>query len=149
VFTARYALSPYIKQIRFVFKGLILFRKCSGLSLKFHCPTHQSVQWLASCRTTQVLPFDALRRSGCVFHAVSCLMITGDNSSCCGMKLITYIPIIYRHIKNEWSWTSTSPYTFTAWRLTRRQLYLLAWIFSKKVKLSLSIPRRHTGSVEV
>jgi hypothetical protein len=24
VFTARYALSPYIKQIRFVFKGLIL-----------------------------------------------------------------------------------------------------------------------------
>jgi hypothetical protein len=25
VFTARYALSPYIKQIRFVFKGLILF----------------------------------------------------------------------------------------------------------------------------
>jgi hypothetical protein len=26
VFTARYALSPYIKQIRFVFKGLITFR---------------------------------------------------------------------------------------------------------------------------
>jgi hypothetical protein len=26
VFTARYALSPYIKQIRFVFKGLILYR---------------------------------------------------------------------------------------------------------------------------
>jgi hypothetical protein len=25
VFTARYALSPYIKQIRFVFKGLIRF----------------------------------------------------------------------------------------------------------------------------
>jgi hypothetical protein len=24
VFTARYALSPYIKQIRFVFKGLIV-----------------------------------------------------------------------------------------------------------------------------
>jgi hypothetical protein len=27
VFTARYALSPYIKQIRFVFKGLILSKK--------------------------------------------------------------------------------------------------------------------------
>jgi hypothetical protein len=27
VFTARYALSPYIKQIRFVFKGLILLYK--------------------------------------------------------------------------------------------------------------------------
>jgi hypothetical protein len=26
VFTARYALSPYIKQIRFVFKGLVIFR---------------------------------------------------------------------------------------------------------------------------
>jgi hypothetical protein len=26
VFTARYALSPYIKQIRFVFKGLIAFK---------------------------------------------------------------------------------------------------------------------------
>jgi hypothetical protein len=25
VFTARYALSPHIKQIRFVFKGLMLF----------------------------------------------------------------------------------------------------------------------------
>jgi hypothetical protein len=25
VFTARYALSPYIKQMRFVFKGVILF----------------------------------------------------------------------------------------------------------------------------
>jgi hypothetical protein len=25
VFTARYALSPYIKQIRFVFKGLITY----------------------------------------------------------------------------------------------------------------------------
>jgi hypothetical protein len=25
VFTARYALSPYIKQIRFVFKGLMMF----------------------------------------------------------------------------------------------------------------------------
>jgi hypothetical protein len=25
VFTARYALSPYIKQIRFVFKGLIFY----------------------------------------------------------------------------------------------------------------------------
>jgi hypothetical protein len=29
VFTARYALSPYIKQIRFVFKGLMLFRETS------------------------------------------------------------------------------------------------------------------------
>jgi hypothetical protein len=27
VFTARYALSPYIKQIRFVFKGLMLIRE--------------------------------------------------------------------------------------------------------------------------
>jgi hypothetical protein len=26
VFTARYALSPYLKQIRFVFKGLISFK---------------------------------------------------------------------------------------------------------------------------
>jgi hypothetical protein len=32
VFTARYALSPYIKQIRFVFKGL---RKKSGLQEDF------------------------------------------------------------------------------------------------------------------
>jgi hypothetical protein len=33
VFTARYALSPYIKQIRLLFKGLIcLFRSCSGLT---------------------------------------------------------------------------------------------------------------------
>jgi hypothetical protein len=30
VFTARYALSPYIKQIRFVFKGL-------NNALQFHC----------------------------------------------------------------------------------------------------------------
>jgi hypothetical protein len=28
VFTARYALSPYIKQIRFVFKGLISIEYC-------------------------------------------------------------------------------------------------------------------------
>jgi hypothetical protein len=35
VFTARYALSPYIKQIRFFFKGLILHRSCpcDGLGL--------------------------------------------------------------------------------------------------------------------
>jgi hypothetical protein len=32
VFTARYALSPYIKQIRFVFKGLIfILAKCLSL----------------------------------------------------------------------------------------------------------------------
>jgi hypothetical protein len=30
VFTARYALSPYIKQIRFVFKGLIRFAYWGG-----------------------------------------------------------------------------------------------------------------------
>jgi hypothetical protein len=32
VFTARYALSPYIKQIRFVFKGLT---KCNEVSYEF------------------------------------------------------------------------------------------------------------------
>jgi hypothetical protein len=31
VFTARYALSPYIKQIRFVFKGLIHTRNRASL----------------------------------------------------------------------------------------------------------------------
>jgi hypothetical protein len=31
VFTARYALSPYIKQIHFVFKGLITWRNCAFL----------------------------------------------------------------------------------------------------------------------
>jgi hypothetical protein len=31
VFTARYALSPYIKQIRFVFKGLILIEVYVGV----------------------------------------------------------------------------------------------------------------------
>jgi hypothetical protein len=36
VFTARYALSPYIKQIRFVFKGLIYF-------LEFSCAGHQPI----------------------------------------------------------------------------------------------------------
>ena len=30
MFTARYALSPYITQIGFVFKGLILFVFCKG-----------------------------------------------------------------------------------------------------------------------
>jgi hypothetical protein len=32
MFTARYALSPYIKQIRFVFKGLILYLLQVGLT---------------------------------------------------------------------------------------------------------------------
>jgi hypothetical protein len=31
VFTARYALSPYIKQIRFIFKGLMMVRSCNAL----------------------------------------------------------------------------------------------------------------------
>jgi hypothetical protein len=35
VFTARYVLSPYIKQIRFVFKGLNSFRKQSWRLYKF------------------------------------------------------------------------------------------------------------------
>jgi hypothetical protein len=34
VFTARYALSPYIKQIRFVFKGLILYLTLVRLDLE-------------------------------------------------------------------------------------------------------------------
>jgi hypothetical protein len=38
VFTARYALSPYIKQIRFVFTGLIF---CSLYRLTTHLTTHQ------------------------------------------------------------------------------------------------------------
>jgi hypothetical protein len=33
MFTARYALSPYIKQIRFVFKGLIPVHLCPVTSL--------------------------------------------------------------------------------------------------------------------
>jgi hypothetical protein len=36
VFTARYALSPYIKQIRFVFKGLILYRDIITVCVEFH-----------------------------------------------------------------------------------------------------------------
>jgi hypothetical protein len=39
VFTARYALSPYIKQIRFVFKGFIKYqamKKNSGLEVQLH-----------------------------------------------------------------------------------------------------------------
>jgi hypothetical protein len=38
VFTARYALSPYIKQIRFVFKGLI------HVTVLFF-PLHTAPQW--------------------------------------------------------------------------------------------------------
>jgi hypothetical protein len=45
VFTARYALSPYIKQIRFVFKGLIsghFFAEnkenLKNLQLEYKCP---------------------------------------------------------------------------------------------------------------
>jgi hypothetical protein len=38
VFTARYALSPHIKQIRFVFKGSVLYREiiavCSEIRTK-------------------------------------------------------------------------------------------------------------------
>jgi hypothetical protein len=39
VFTARYALSPYIKQIRFVFKGLnaVCFSTCDGTSAFCMC----------------------------------------------------------------------------------------------------------------
>jgi hypothetical protein len=36
VFTARYALSPYIKQIRFVFKGLIIFKEIIAVSVETH-----------------------------------------------------------------------------------------------------------------
>jgi hypothetical protein len=44
VFTARYELSPYIKQIRFVFKGLILFMKIDPMhSLKHAKPLIHSV----------------------------------------------------------------------------------------------------------
>jgi hypothetical protein len=35
MFTARYALSPYIKQIRFVFKGLISNVKCTNTESKY------------------------------------------------------------------------------------------------------------------
>jgi hypothetical protein len=31
MFTARYALSPYIKQVRLVFKGLKYFKYCTTL----------------------------------------------------------------------------------------------------------------------
>jgi hypothetical protein len=41
VFAARYALSPYIKQIRFVFKGLISnFATCFGLT----CPSFKNIE---------------------------------------------------------------------------------------------------------
>jgi hypothetical protein len=36
VFTARYALSPYIKQIRFVFKGLISATVEDRVTFKLH-----------------------------------------------------------------------------------------------------------------
>jgi hypothetical protein len=36
VFTARYALSPYIKQIRFVFKGLMLYREIIAVCSETH-----------------------------------------------------------------------------------------------------------------
>jgi hypothetical protein len=67
VFTARYALSPYIKQIRFVFKGLkssiirvISFIKtrelssshCQFISLSFCCPagrTWPSCVFISNC----------------------------------------------------------------------------------------------------
>jgi hypothetical protein len=38
VFTARYALIPYIKQIRFVFKGLKKTPKLATISLTPVCP---------------------------------------------------------------------------------------------------------------
>jgi hypothetical protein len=38
VFTARYALSPYIKQIRFVFKGIIMSLKRRGCRCLFQRP---------------------------------------------------------------------------------------------------------------
>jgi hypothetical protein len=38
VFTARYALNPYIKQIRFVFKGLIKV-------INFQVPSHRANEW--------------------------------------------------------------------------------------------------------
>jgi hypothetical protein len=41
MFTARYALSPYIKQTRFVFKGIILV-ECRSLSSKLSLVADQS-----------------------------------------------------------------------------------------------------------
>jgi hypothetical protein len=45
VFAARYALSPYIKQIRFVFKGLIQLRKLQTLTADFrrHWLSHKQL----------------------------------------------------------------------------------------------------------
>jgi hypothetical protein len=47
VFTARYALSPYIKQIRFVFKGLISSNTSFGQSKSHsrHCNCRGPVLW--------------------------------------------------------------------------------------------------------
>jgi hypothetical protein len=50
VFTARYALSPYIKQIRFVFKGLkLVFR---GVEFEQFILTQTGNQWKETVKTT-------------------------------------------------------------------------------------------------
>jgi hypothetical protein len=46
VFTARYALSPYIKQIRFVFKGLITINTFTSYRFRIYLTTINSCYWL-------------------------------------------------------------------------------------------------------
>jgi hypothetical protein len=54
MFTARYALSPYIKQIRFVFKGLIRFGHFG--EEKIFCPYPESNHYPSAVQSVEQAP---------------------------------------------------------------------------------------------
>jgi hypothetical protein len=79
VFTARYALSPYIKQIRFVFKGLMPFpHPCLGLPSGFF-PTCFPTNFI--CPTFFILPVPDTRPSHLTNLNLMTLTIFGDGKN--------------------------------------------------------------------
>jgi hypothetical protein len=75
VFTARYALSPYIKQIRFVFKGLKHIRRCKMYEVADHVIIHQ--EYVSSLYHLLYIPYVKFRTVG----PKTCVMLSSSGFS--------------------------------------------------------------------
>lgn len=132
----------YLKQSVLV-SILIPYSKFSGLSEIFIA---KHISWYRDSSagrktqvitSNQVLRFDSLQSqenfalqtvlTGCGTHPASHLKCTGEYSKSWGVKLTVNTPIIYCHIKTEWSYTSTSPYAFTTWRLISARAFFFSF----------------------
>jgi hypothetical protein len=101
VFTARYALSPYIKQIRFVFKGLTCFAtndiqtKWLALYARYE---HQSPEHASVLRYTSLAMMSAYQQ---ILLRIMGWVVNDEIKTLQKEVVVAWFEVLYRHLRGQ------------------------------------------------